>query len=41
MDRGCSYSRIAFLRVDQVRYFEVQGQVGLVILGVAGISYID
>lgn len=38
---GWPYSRIAFLGVDQVRNFKVEGQVGLVVLGVAGISYME
>lgn len=35
---GTSDSRIAFLGIDQVRDFKVQGQIGLVILGIASIS---
>lgn len=37
---GSSDSRIAFLGIDQVRDFKVQGQIGLVILGIASISYV-
>lgn len=33
------HSRIAFLGVDQVRNFEVQGEVGLVVRDIAGMSY--
>lgn len=32
------HSRIAFLVVDQVRNFEVQGEVGLVVRDVAGMT---
>lgn len=32
-------SRSAFLGVDQVGHFEVQCEVGLVVLGLAGIAY--
>jgi hypothetical protein len=41
MARGVSQrsdSRIAFLGINQVRNFEIQGEVRLVVLGIACIS---
>lgn len=36
-----SYSRIALLGVDQVRNLKIEGQVGLVVLRVTRIAYLD
>ena len=33
------HTRIAFLGVDQIRDFEIQGQVRLIVLRVTSISY--